>query len=139
MHHKYKGEKLNDDQLSEVDAFLTEHLDAEGLQELDVFSINRESYNNLADICDNPITFWSGLDHIFKKLASLAKKIFIMPASTARIEGLFSQWTYVHDNYRNRLGDLSSSQLIDVYTYHTSIGPKYRSKPKKRHISLDDY
>ena len=138
LHHKYEGKLLNADQLITMEEFLISHLDAQGLQELEHFSSNRESYKYLVKKCESPLTFWSRLDHIYKNLAKFAKSIFIIPASTARIEGFFSQWSYIHNSYRNRLGDRTSAQLIDVYSYFTLTEPKLRTKSKKRHISHVD-
>ena len=137
LHHKYQGQLLNADQLIMAETFLHEKLDAQAWQELQSFLTNRESYEFLASRSKNPYYFWCSIDHIYKNLARFSKSIFIIPASTARLEGLFSQWTYIHNNYRNRLGDLKSSQLIDIYSYYTITQPQLLQKPKKTHLSID--
>lgn len=65
-------------------------------------------------------------------------------ASTALLEGLFSQWTYVHNVYRNRLGDQKSSNLLDIYhslrflNIQASVSDrksKHR-KCKRKHVTI---
>ena len=91
LHHKYKGQLLDADQLALAETFLLDHLNAEGVQELQNFESNRETYEEIANRCISPLAFWCRLEYDFPNLSELSKSIFIIPASTARLEGLFSQ------------------------------------------------
>ena len=138
LHHKYKGQLLNEDQLSVAQTFLYEHLNEEGLEELGDFESNRDSFEYLAENSDDPLTFWSLCRPYYKHLAEFARSILVIPASTAKIEGMFSEWTFVHNKYRNRLGNLTSAQLIDIFHYLNMTGPKHHKKPKRKRLLLSD-
>ena len=77
MHNKFQGLILNDAQLSIAATFFNQYLDDKGMQELRQFIRNRESHNYLAKSCA-------------KKIFDFALNIFMIPASTASLEGLFS-------------------------------------------------
>lgn len=51
----------------------------------------------------------------FKSLASLALRLQKIPASSAQIERLFSNWSYVHSRLRNKLTFERSKKLLNVY------------------------
>ena len=132
LHHEYKGTLLDKNQLVIADTFLYDHLDNQGLDELEDFRNNRESHNYLSENCEDPLSFLFLVKYKYPNLADFAMNIFTIPASSARIEGFFSQWTFLHNKYRNRLKNFTSAQLVDVYNYLTATAPKSRKKPKKK-------
>lgn len=138
IHPKYKGVLLNNEQLRKVKEFLKQHLNNEGRNELEQFIANRNTDPFLikAQSCSTPISYWSLLKHKYKNLSILALKIMIIPASTARIEGLFSNWTYIHNSYRNRLGNLTSAQLLDTYHFLTTTTHQRVKKSKRKRLEI---
>lgn len=48
-------------------------------------------------------------------LAALAVKLLKIPASSAQIERLFSNWGHIHTLLRNRLTFENSKKLIHIY------------------------
>ena len=126
---------MNVEQIEEAEAFFYTHLDEQGIQELEHFIAHRDSYENRAVNINDPVNFWILLEDTYENLSKFALTILIIPASTARIEGLFSHWTYVHNKYRNRLDSTTSAQLLDIYSFFASTIPSYRPKPKKKHIA----
>lgn len=38
-----------------------------------------------------------------------------IPASTAQLERLFSNWAYIHSDLRNKLSDETSKKLLNTY------------------------
>ena len=48
-------------------------------------------------------------------LSKLASKLLRIPASTAQLERLFSNWSYVHNPVRNRLTGERSKKIVHVY------------------------
>lgn len=138
LHPKYKGQLLDETQLESAQEFFRHFMDAQTLNELEDFEDDRDSYEYLAENCSDPLAFWSLCKPYFPKLAEFARSILVIPASTARLESLFSEWTYVHNKYRNRLGELTSSQLIDTYHYLNMTGPKHRRKSYRKRVRFDD-
>lgn len=64
----------------------------------------------------SPLTFWhyaADLGH--EELAEFATKYLKIPASTAQLERLFSNWAFVHSDTRNRLSNETSKKLVNVY------------------------
>jgi len=52
---------------------------------------------------------------VHPSLSSLAQKLLKIPASSAQIERLFSNWFFVHSDLRNRLTVERSEKLVDIY------------------------
>ena len=50
--------------------------------------------------CD-PITYWAMIE-ANEKLINLAIKLIKLPLSSASVEKLFSQWSFVHSKLHNR-------------------------------------
>lgn len=50
-----------------------------------------------------------------KQLAELATKLLLIPAATAQLERLFSNWSFVHNKTLNRLSVETSKKLINIY------------------------
>ena len=134
LHHKYKGLRLDERQIEVAEQFFYDYMDETGIQELEDFIANRDSYETRAKNIDDPVSFWILLEEKYKTLSEFALSLFIMPASSADIEGLFSQWTYVHNKHRNRLSTITSAQLVEIYSYLTHTVPSFRKKPKRSHL-----
>ena len=139
LHHKYRGLLLNENQIQIAESFMHERLDLQGIQDLQNFEANRESHNYLAENCEGPISFWILIEHKYQSLAALALEILMIPASTALIESFFSQWTFVHNIYRNRLEESTSAELVDIYHFLNTTGPKYRKKSKKKYEDVSKF
>lgn len=152
LHPKYQGKRLrplphDSAQLRILktlgDRFIDDHLSAEGKMELADYKATLESYKSMIDNCQNPLSYWTIMSLKYPHLGAFAMKLLIIPASTALIEGFFSQWTYVQNKYRNNLKFITSCNAIDVY--HSLHSGKYHCKEKKRFsrfpldFNVDDY
>lgn len=152
LHHKYQGKRLQslpDDtpQLQILKTigkrFINENLSDEGKMELTDYKEKLESYKSLIDKSKDPLDYWTIMSLKYPQLSEFTLKLMIIPASTALIEGFFSQWTYVHNKYRNSLKFITSCDAIDVY--HSLHSGKYRRTRKKRfsrfslETNIDDY
>lgn len=115
LHHKFRGELLNDSQREQGESFIMDNSDYEGIQEYDLFNFENEYCKEYTENCKSAITFWTLVAATLPKLANFAIKLMLIPASTALIESLFSSWKFVHSLYRNRLGFQKTCKLIDVY------------------------
>lgn len=51
----------------------------------------------------------------FPEMSKLALKILNLPASSAQIERIFSNWGHIHSSLRNRLTFERSKKLLHVY------------------------
>lgn len=65
----------------------------------------------------NPFTYWEMAARKSSNLSSLALKLLKIPASSAQIERVFSNWSFVHNTKRNRLDQERSKKLL--FTYYT--------------------
>lgn len=121
--------------------FLERNLNDIGKEELKRFLENRNADQFAANFTD-PLAYWGIKELEYPTLGELCKKMMLMPASTAVLEGLFSQWTYVHNKYRNRLSNDSTGLLIDIYhlTKHLDNGiwREVKENRKRKRMDLDD-
>lgn len=113
LHHKYQGGLLKNDQYKEAEEFLYSILNEEGVGEYEDFDFNDDRFGVFTKKCDSPITFWNLVSPMVPNLAKIAIKLILMPASTAMVENLLSQWKYMDLGCANRLK--RSCDLIDVY------------------------
>lgn len=130
LHHSYQGKSLDRDQKKRAIEFINNNLNPEGLEEFQNFHFNDPKFSIYIKQCISPITFWNFLSPMVPNLSKIAIKLMLIPASTASIEGFFSQWKFVHSSTRNRLGFQRSCDLIDVY-YSLRHGTKPIPKRKK--------
>jgi hypothetical protein len=118
FHPKYASEALNliDDRMAVVQDFLIDNLDTEGIISLSEYKEKRGIFEKLflKEIHD-PIAFWTAAEFRHSSLCKLAKRLLRIPASTAQIERLFSQWACVHDPLRNKLTFDRSKKLTHLY------------------------
>lgn len=117
LHPTYCGKLLNQDRLTEVNSYLLDKLDADQLESLRKFTKNEDIFANLAKKKGLlPLTFWHYASEIgHGKLAEFARDYLKIPASTAQLERLFSNWAYVHNDIRNRLCDETLKKLVNIY------------------------
>lgn len=140
LHPVYKGLKLNQIQRGVAMLFLERKLDEEGKDELTRFLRDRDDLSlQWPEIHGDPITYWSQLQFLWPKLADFCLKIMIMPASTASIESLFSNWKYVHSSLRNRLSEHNSSLCVDVFhlSKHLKDGAWHNTQQKQKKKRLE--
>lgn len=148
MHHEYRGYRLNATQTQTAERYLIDHLDEIGRAELTDYINNRNNRDDYAGYNPanpmDPIQYWTLQKCVTPKLADLCLKMMLIPASTAMLEGFFSHWTYVHNNYRNRLSHEKSATLVDLYymSKHIENGIfvtnlKKSNKKKKEYMEID--
>lgn len=117
FHPVYRGKKLNESQMKDTNDYIFESLDGQALKSVHLFTANEGTFGTLIrKKINSPKTFWhfaSQQGH--KQLADFATKFLNIPASTAQLERLFSNWGYVHSDIRNRLKPETSKKLTNIY------------------------
>lgn len=118
LHPKYHADassKIADD-LAIVMDFLIDQLDADGIESLSEFQQGLGVFEKLfqKDLRD-PVAFWTVAAVKHRNLSELAIRLMKIPASSAQLERLFSQWQYVHCPIRNRLTFERSKKLAHIY------------------------
>lgn len=78
-------------------------------------TVQQKPFSLFAERCANLISFWKLCRFEFPNLAKFAIKLMIIPAGTALLESLFSNWTYVHNQQRNKLSNEKSAKLVNIY------------------------
>jgi len=68
----------------------------------------------------SPTVWWKGVlkntkAEINHKFSRLAVRLLSAPASSASIERIFSNFGYIHNKFRNRLGNATSAKLVFCY------------------------
>lgn len=63
----------------------------------------------------SPQTYWFMVSKMHPFLGGLAEKLMKIPASSAQIERVFSNWSFIHSDLRNRLTAERSQKLISIY------------------------
>lgn len=121
-YHDFAKSKLSVEQLKIVQDFVLENLNADGIMDYHSFQEKNGIFKTLRDkkIMD-PIAFWSMAAIHHPALTSLALKLQKIPASSAQIERIFSNWSFVHSPIRNRLDFNRSRKLLHVYYTHKII------------------
>ncbi|XP_014212105.1 uncharacterized protein LOC106641999 [Copidosoma floridanum] len=115
LHHKYEGKLLDKAQKLVATDFLKEEMDALVFEEYRNYELTKEDYKFYADNCNDPVAYWKLVGMTLPDLSKFVVKIMLLPASTALIDSLFSNWTYVHDACKDRLNGEHSPKLVDVY------------------------
>lgn len=116
LDHRFKGASLTFEQNAKVDEFLRQKL-----RSTDEYEIFHEFKRGDGAFSDETITelspklFWQFFYDYAPALSEIAQLYTSLPASTAGLERSFSQWSYVHDKLRNRLGVERSRKLFFVY------------------------
>lgn len=116
IHPYYDNSKLSKSDLDEINNFLFKNLNCEGIEDWDAFKNRGKFFKDLFEKGKmDPLVFWNMADMKHPNLAKLAKKLLLIPASTAQIERVFSSWAFVHTSARNRLTFDRSKKLLHIY------------------------
>lgn len=116
LHPFYNNEKLTDSQHCNVNSFFLEYLDSDGLESYDAFNNKVVIFSILFEKqIKKPLLFWSLAEREHPKLADLAKKLLKIPASSAQIERIFSNWSFIQPLVRNRLTFERQKKLVHIY------------------------
>lgn len=116
LHPKYRGKMLSSTQTDLVEDFLLVVLDDDGLISLHEFQNNENIFKCLAEKNVNrPDAFWGLTDKKHPGLSRIADRLLKIPASSAQLERVFSNWSWIHSNVRNRLSQEKSKKLINTY------------------------
>ncbi|XP_063219679.1 uncharacterized protein LOC134529475 isoform X2 [Bacillus rossius redtenbacheri] len=131
LHPVYLGKRFSAEQHDEVEEFLLQELDGQGLDDLAKFKSSTE--HSIFQLLRekgvvNPSSFWGLAQRKHPEISKLAIKLLNIPASSAQLERAFSNWSYVHCPLRNRLTFERSKKLLHVY--HTL---------KLRDVPSDEY
>lgn len=112
----YRGKKLNAEQRKQVDDYVFEALDADGLESYRLFNSEEGTFASLKRKgITSPKTYWYlALNQGHKNLAMFAIKLLKIPASTCQLERLFSNWSFIHNDNRNRLLPIRSKMLLNI-------------------------
>lgn len=111
---RYRGNKFDQNQKKIVADSL---LAIPGMAELSVGYEEKEDLYGRLDNFRDPLRYWKFVLKYEeqKEIAEFALKLMRLPASTARIERLFSNWAFVHSDLRNRLSTERSKKPLNVY------------------------
>jgi hypothetical protein len=116
VHPTYADLATTSEHQRQVQTFFVQELTAEALGHLAEFREKRGFFVILFQKnFEDPYAFWKSAKVHYPEISSLALKLLGIPASTAAIERLFSQWSFVHNKLRNRLKFDVSKKLIHVY------------------------
>lgn len=108
--------RLSTAQKEDIQDFFLNELDLDGLSELAMFQERRGFFSKLfLKNIEDPIVFWNMAKAHYPSLSKIALKLLRIPASSASLERLFSQWSFVHNKLRNRLSFEVSKKLLFIY------------------------
>jgi hypothetical protein len=115
LHPEYQGKLLNTTQLDDVEGFILSNLDDAGIESYRSYSEKSGTFAELLKKKLSARTFWFFARRHHASLSQLALKLHNIPASSAQLERVFSNWSYVHNATRNRLSFDHSKKLVHVY------------------------
>ncbi|KYN21104.1 hypothetical protein ALC57_06532 [Trachymyrmex cornetzi] len=121
LHPQYRAKRfLHDKQkLKMVFDFLKQELDLKDITDelgLELYQKNLGIFEKLQSRnITSPETFWITAEPFYSRLSLLAQKLLKIPAASAQLERLFSFWSFVHSDLRNRLTVDRSMKLVDIY------------------------
>jgi len=124
MHPQYRGAKLNEEQQEQARQWVAERrLDL--LQFVIRFAAEGEPYPNsffAPQVISNldPVSWGKSLQRATKRpeireLANIVVHLLSCPASSASVERVFSSFSLIHTNLRNRLGVERAAKLVFCY------------------------
>jgi len=129
LHPKYQGKKMKPEHKDIIEDFIlnSAEIGSEGLNSF----IEYKEKNGLFKILFEKQTlsttaFWSFAKNKHPELQELANKLLNLPASTAQLERVFSNWSYIHNSLRNRLNPERSRKLLSTY-YSLKLNEKTQS------------
>ncbi|XP_072400591.1 LOW QUALITY PROTEIN: uncharacterized protein [Diabrotica undecimpunctata] len=134
LHHpKYENSKLTSEHTGIITQFLLRKLCNQGIEEWDKFNTKSGIFSTLWEKgVEKPLVFWRVVKLECPILAKMALRLLKMPASSAQIERLFSNWGHIHSLIRNRLTFTNSKKLVHIYV---SLKGEY---PDKNSDDLDE-
>jgi hypothetical protein len=116
LHPAYNGKLFSEEEKNEVDDFFIENLSPDGLMDLFAYNNNEGVFKHLTQKqLVSPIVFWSMAEKKHNTLAKLALRLLKIPAASAQLERVFSNWSFIHSKTRNRLEFDISKKLLNVY------------------------
>ena len=118
LHLAYKGKLFFNDPNYNGMAFKSfqENLNDYGLKDLAAYQREEGIFQTLKKKNVKSLeTYWSLVEPKHPALTVLAKNLMRIPSSTASIERLFFQCSFVHNNLRNRLTTERSKKLVHFY------------------------
>ena len=124
LHPTYRGKRLSDEQMNRVEEFLVNELSSEGLNSLQSY-VNGDSIFRVLNQKDglSSQTYWSLARRTHSNLASLALKLFTVPAS------ITSNFSQIFNTIRNNsLKAENLRKFIAVY---------YHLKQKEEKLTVD--
>lgn len=128
MHPLYRGKRLSSGQKNLINDFLIEILDERGLTSLNEFKKNESIFGTLAEKnIVTPETFWGLVEERHPDLSKVASRLLKIPASSAQLERIFSNWSWIHSPKRNKLTTERSRKLIETY-YSLKIRDQYTNE-----------
>lgn len=136
LHPKYNGLRFRKDNkhddMDVAESFFLSVLDVDGLNSLHDYKTKQGIFSTLFEKKNlNYQAFWSYAKNKNVELAELAESLLALPSSTAQLERIFSNWSYVHSSLRNRPNNERSKKLVSVY-YNLKI-------QEKNHSPSDEY
>ena len=113
FHPVYRGKRY----LKEVKGYIFGRLEAIELESCRQFTADEGVFDGLKrKKITSPKTFWHYAGELgHENLAAFESGYLKIPASTAQLERLFSNWAFVHSDTRNRLSDETSKKLVNIY------------------------
>lgn len=116
LHPVYRGKRLTTMQNDLVRDFLFEVLDTNGLHSLNEYQQNEYLFKTLTEKkITEPGPFWGLVKEKHPELAACANRLLKIPASSAQLERVFSNWSWIHSTKRNKLTTTKSEKLIHCY------------------------
>lgn len=116
LHPGYDQALLSSVHLNTINRFLIRSLDFTGIEDLDCYKNKTGVFKDLIDKnVKSPLIFWNSAHLTHPNLSEFALKLLNIPASSAQIERVFSNWKLIHTPIRNRLHFETSKKLIHCY------------------------
>lgn len=116
FHPIYRGQKFDVAQRKQVESFVLDALGTEGLNSFRIFATNGSIFGKLNErkiTC--PATFWHFAEAHHPELTGFVQKLQKIPASTAQLERLSSNWGFIHPELRDRLSPETSKKLLNIF------------------------
>jgi len=127
MDHKYRGKRLSPEQ-REIAREWLKNIQVENFPFVIAFEAEASpypaTYFSAAAVTMHPVIWWNAVaksSSIPSNFVAIITQLLSSPASSASIERVFSSFSGVHSNLRNRLGVVKAAKL--VFCYRALRGP----------------
>ena len=120
IHPKYQGQLLNGDEMEIVNQWLMDK-NPEFISTIIAYRAKSmpfpHSFFTESAIELHPVTWWKGVKsaEIPSEFIDIATQLLSAPCSSAAIERIFSNFSYIHSKIRNRLKPDKASKLVFCY------------------------